>query len=551
MVQSQNPTSPTSPWKIYIDTGGTFTDCIAYDPKGEIHRRKVLSSSAIRGNAEGGSSSEKVNVVLNEHLPDGYFNGCTFSLLEQTGETFKILDYDASASQLILDREIDLSGMDSHAFEIVSSEEAPILAARMVTRTSPGNSFPPLDLRLSTTKGTNALLERKGAKTLFVITEGFRDLLKIKNQQRPDLFSLDIRKSEPFYSHIIEARERVDADGTIIKALEKEHLEELIKPLKDEYDAVAICLMNSYKNNAHEKAIEELLMDVGLRYVSCSSDLSPEIKIVPRAVTADVNAYLTPIMERYLSRIADVISGNSFRVMSSGGNLVEASHYLPKDGLLSGPAGGVIGAAAIGNRVALKNLQGFRNLRGLNEGQKTKIISFDMGGTSSDVSRYDGAIDYVYEHAVADATLAAPAVDIETVAAGGGSICGFDGRSLKVGPESAGADPGPACYGRGGPLTITDVNLLSGRLHKANFHISIDRKAAEIRFDELQNKVNEHRDPELNRNQILSGFWISPMSVWHRQSRRFLPRKGLIRLTIPWSRLAAQVLSMPRLLLRN
>jgi len=495
-MQLQNQSSAPSPWKLYIDTGGTFTDCIAYDPDGNIHRRKVLSSSAIRGTAKGGSGSksDRVKVILSENLPDGFFKDCEFALLDQPGETFKILDFDAPASQIILDREIDLSGKESHGFEIVSGEEAPILAARMVTRTAPGDPFPPLELRLSTTKGTNALLERKGARTLFIITEGFGDLLKIKNQQRPDLFSLNIRKSDPFYSHIIEARERVDAYGNIIKVLDKKHLEDLIKPINDEYEAVAICLMNSYKNSSHEKAIEELILDMGFRYVSCSSDLSPEIKIVPRAVTTDVNSYLNPIMERYLSRIADVISGSSFRVMSSGGNLVEADYYLPKDGLLSGPAGGVIGAAAIGKRVA-------RNLTDLE-----KIISFDMGGTSSDVSRYDGAIDYVYEHAVADATLAAPAVDIETVAAGGGSICGFDGRSLTVGPESAGADPGPACYGRGGPLTITDVNLLSGRLNRVNFHISIDREATEVRFDELQNKVNENRDDELSRNRILSGF---------------------------------------------
>src|SRR6056297_841226 len=512
---SSCPSKECTPWKLYIDTGGTFTDCIAYDPDGNIHRRKVLSSSAVRGTAEGGPGliSDRVTVVLSESLPDGFFKGCDFTLLNHPGESFKIQDFDASASKIILDREINLSGKESHAFEIKSGEEAPILAARMVTRTAPDNFFPPLEFRLSTTKGTNALLERKGAKTLFIITEGFGDLLKIKNQQRPDLFSLDIQKSDPFYSHIIEARERVDADGEIIKDLDKKHLEDCIKPIEDDVEAVAICLMNSYKNNSHEKVIEKILLDMGFRYVSCSSDLSPEIKIVPRAVTADVNAYLTPIMERYLSRIADVISGSSFRVMSSGGNLVEANHYLPKDGLLSGPAGGVIGAAAIGKRVVKKDLQGFsrgiasrQNLGGLDEGQKTRIISFDMGGTSSDVSRYDGSIDYVYEHTVADASLAAPAVDIETVAAGGGSICGFDGRSLTVGPESAGADPGPACYGRGGPLTITDVNLLSGRLNPSNFHISIDRKAAKRRFEDLKNRINTEREKHLSDHQMLSGF---------------------------------------------
>src|SRR6056297_57556 len=505
-MQSANKSSDRNPWKLYIDTGGTFTDCIAYDPEGNIHRQKVLSSSAIRGSAEGGNSQSKIKINLSEGVPDGFFKGCELSILNQPDDRFEIIGFNASTSELTLNREIDLSDGKSYGFEIKSDEEAPVLAARLVTGTSPGEPFPPLELRLSTTKGTNALLERKGAKTLFLITEGYKDLLHIRNQQRPDLFALNIQKSNPFFHHIVEVPERIDAEGKIIKPLDKDLLRDRLKPHIEEAEAAGICLMNSYKNNGHEKEVEELLQQMGVPFISRSEHLSPEIKIVPRAVTTDVNAYLTPIMEKYLSRIAEVIEGQSFRVMSSGGNLVDANHYLPKDGLLSGPAGGVIGAAAIGKRVANKDLQGFLNLGGLDEGQKTKIISFDMGGTSSDVSRYDGAIDYVYEHSVGDARLSAPAVDIETVAAGGGSICGFDGQSLTVGPESAGADPGPACYGRGGPLTITDVNLLSGRLNRANFHISIDREAADMRFEELQKKVNENRDEELSRNQILSGF---------------------------------------------
>ena len=505
-MQSANKSSDRNPWKLYIDTGGTFTDCIAYDPEGNIHRQKVLSSSAIRGSAEGGSSQSKIKINLSEGVPDGFFKGCELSILNQPDDRFEIIGFNASTSELTLNREIDLSDGKSYGFEIKSDEEAPVLAARLVTGTSPGEPFPPLELRLSTTKGTNALLERKGAKTLFLITEGYKDLLHIRNQQRPDLFALNIQKSNPFFHHIVEVPERIDAEGKIIKPLDKDLLRDRLKPHIEEAEAAGICLMNSYKNNGHEKEVEELLQQMGVPFISRSEHLSPEIKIVPRAVTTDVNAYLTPIMEKYLSRIAEVIEGQSFRVMSSGGNLVDAGHYLPKDALLSGPAGGVIGAAAIGKRVANRDLQGFLNLGGLDEGQKTKIISFDMGGTSSDVSRYDGAIDYVYEHSVGDARLSAPAVDIETVAAGGGSICGFDGQSLTVGPESAGADPGPACYGRGGPLTITDVNLLSGRLNPSNFHISIDRKAAKRRFEDLKNRINTEREKHLSDHQMLSGF---------------------------------------------
>ncbi len=486
----QNSTSQATPWKLYIDTGGTFTDCLAVAPDGEEHRCKVLSSSALRGVASGGGSSSEVRILLEQNdLPDGFFTGYTFLLLDDPESLYEVTGFQADSSMLELNQEADLNESGNLPFELRSPEEAPILGARMITQTPIGQNFPPMELRLSTTKGTNALLERSGAKTLFLITEGFKDLLTIGNQQRPDLFALDIQKSDPFYRHIVEVPERMDADGNIIKPLDRDLLRKRIKPYAEKFEAAGICLMNSYKNSVHEEEVEEILQEMGIQFISRSENLSPEIKIVPRAVTTDVNAYLTPIMERYLSRISEVIQGHSFRVMSSGGNLVEAEHYRPKDGLLSGPAGGVIGAAAIGKRTGYK-----------------KIISFDMGGTSSDVARYDGDIDYVYEHSVGDAQLSAPAVDIETVAAGGGSICGFDGQSLTVGPESAGADPGPACYGRGGPLTITDVNLLTGRLNPENFHISIDRSAAKERFKDVKNRVNSGRKNELSDHQILSGF---------------------------------------------
>ncbi|MEX2455772.1 MAG: hydantoinase B/oxoprolinase family protein [Balneolaceae bacterium] len=507
-------------WNFYIDTGGTFTDCIAVDPNGYEHRCKVLSSSALRGIAFDDVVAHKVKIKFEEQLPDDFFIGYTFLLLDDPDSSFNVIGFDAATSTLTLDADVHLSSKKNYPCELRSPEEAPILGTRIITKTPIGQPFPPLQMRLSTTKGTNALLERKGAKTLYLITEGFHDLLHIKNQQRPDLFALDIHKTDPFYRHIVEVPERINSDGDIIKPLNAELLVKRIKPFLDDVEAVGICLMNSYRNPEHEKQIEAILRELGLEFISRSSALSAEIKIVPRAVTTDVNAYLTPIMEQYLSRISGMIQGQSLRVMSSGGNLVEADYYQPKDGLLSGPAGGVIGAVEIGKRVA-KNLQGLpqkddenvseadpsnkKNLGGLKKG--LKIISFDMGGTSSDVARFDGDIDYVYEHSVGDATLSAPAVDIETVAAGGGSVCGFDGQSLTVGPESAGADPGPACYGRSGPLTITDVNLLSGRLSPDNFHISIVPEAAEKRLNEIQDRIKKGLpESTMSREQILDGF---------------------------------------------
>ncbi len=510
-------------YKISIDTGGTFTDCIATSPDGTILRRKVLSSSALRGSARSTDNSRKISIRLEYETPGDFFKGYDFSLLDDPGRSCKIISSDEKESTITLSDELSLPSDQYVPFEIQSPEEAPVLAARLVTQTPIGSPLPPLQLRLSTTKGTNALLERRGGRTLFLITEGFKDLLKIKNQQRSDLFSLNIRKPEPFYHKIIEVPERLDADGNRLKKPDLTALRNQIEPLLDDIDAAAICLMHSYLNPDHEILIEEMMLSLGVPFVSRSSKLSPSIKVVPRAVTTDIDAFLTPVMQQYLDRISEVIGSSSLRIMSSAGSLVEAEKYNPKDGLFSGPAGGVIGAVAVAKRVAsIKNLQGFpsenqiitkhqnlskRNPGGLEEGGfKTKIISFDMGGTSTDVARYAGEIDYIFEHTVGDATLSAPAIEIETVAAGGGSICSFDGKSLTAGPESAGADPGPACYGRGGPLTITDVNLLSGRLHPSNFHITINPEAARNALSKLMKTINKNRKNPLQEEDVLEGF---------------------------------------------
>ena len=459
-------------------------------PDGSTERCKVLSNSSLRGTARIGRKSNQVVIDLEYSLPDQFFNQYRFSNTAQPDKIFKIVDYNSESNLLTIDQDlITPASSDSFPFEIKSNEEAPVLAIRIITKTPLSSPFPPLELRLSTTKGTNALLERSGSRSLMLITKGFGDLLHIKNQQRPDLFTLDIKKTPPFYHQIIEVEERIDANGNIISELNTDLLRAQLKPLVSHYESVGVCLMHSYFNPTHEQKIAAILDDLGFHHISVSSELSPAIKIVPRATTTDVNAYLSPIMEQYLNKINRVLIGNSMRVMTSAGSLTEVDAYKPKEGLLSGPAGGIIGAAAIGKKHG-----------------HSKIISFDMGGTSTDVSRFDGKIDFIFEHAVGDALLSAPAVDIETIAAGGGSICGFDGQSLTVGPESAGADPGPACYGRGGPLTITDVNLLSGKLHPANFHISISKEAAEQKFEKLLTSVNEHRKSSLSPKEVLEGL---------------------------------------------
>jgi 5-oxoprolinase (ATP-hydrolysing) len=586
----------TNGYNLYIDTGGTFTDCIAETREGNILRRKILSSSAIRGIAEVDHSQSMVNINLGESFPDDFFSEYRFSLLSNPDQIFTIESYNSDTSSVALQGGCSSLPEGVHPFEIQSPEEAPVFAARLITKTRIGEGFPHLNMRLSTTKGTNALLERKGSKTLFLITEGFKDLLHIRNQQRPDLFSLNIQKPQPYYRYIIEVPERVDAKGKVLKPLNSALLRKKIDALNGDFDAAGICLMHGYLNPDHEKEIEALLREMGVRSISRSSALSQTIKIVPRAITTDVNAFLSPVMDNYLERISEVLGGNRLHVMTSAGSLAESESYTPKDGLLSGPAGGVIGAVAIAKRI-FKDLSDQNELNAhkdpsdlppsetqtssdvtdlkrknptdLNElavpedpsdlppsetqtssdvtDLKRKnptdlnelavpedpsdlhspdtraasditdpkkenptdllnIISFDMGGTSTDVARFGGSIGTIYEHTVGDATLTAPAVDIETVAAGGGSICDFDGISLTVGPESAGADPGPACYGRGGPLTITDVNLLSGRLHPANFHISILPEVAEKAFLKIEEQVNNNRITPLGRAEILEGF---------------------------------------------
>jgi 5-oxoprolinase (ATP-hydrolysing) len=233
-----------------------------------------------------------------------------------------------------------------------------------------------------------------------------------------------------------------------------------------------VALMHAYRDPRHEREVGALLREAGFRHVSLSSELAPLIKLLPRAETAVVDAYLSPILERYLAGVSGALGSVSLHVMTSAGGLVRAEAFRAKDGLLSGPAGGVVGAARAGRRSGLP-----------------RVIAFDMGGTSTDVARWDGDFEYLFEHQVGDAHLVAPALAIESVAAGGGSICGFDGLQLKVGPESAGAWPGPACYGAGGPLTLTDVNLILGRLDPDRFEIPLDAAAAHRALDHLRERM--------------------------------------------------------------
>ncbi|WP_369185178.1 hydantoinase B/oxoprolinase family protein [Streptomyces sp. Y1] len=308
-------------------------------------------------------------------------------------------------------------------------------------------------VRMGTTVATNALLERTGEPTALVITRGFADALRIGYQNRPRIFARAITLPEPLYARVVEVDERITADGEVLRPPDLDGLAERLRAcLDDGIRSLAVVCLHSYLHPAHERQIGRLAERLGFDQVSLSSEASPLMKLVPRGDTAVVDAYLSPGLRRYVRQVADELSGVRLMFMQSNGGLAEAGHFRGKDAILSGPAGGIVGM------VRMSELAGYE-----------RVIGFDMGGTSTDVSHFAGEYERVVTTQVAGVRLRAPMLAIRTVAAGGGSVLRFDGERLRVGPDSAGADPGPACYRRGGPLTVTDANLLLGRIQAEHF----------------------------------------------------------------------------------
>lgn len=474
-------------WSIWVDTGGTFTDCLGMGPDGLLKRAKVLSNGTLRAVAtkvEGARISFDASWIA----PDSFAVGARVRRLGDKQAGVPVAAF--KRGLIVLD--MNHPFVEGDALEFILDEEAPILAARLITGTPFNRPLPSIALHLATTRGTNALLERRGAKTAFFVTGGFKDLLVIGDQRRPDLFALNIVKPRPFHDVVVEVDERVGPDGETVRSLDLESLKpELKRLLDDGVETAAIAFLHSHRFPDHELRLRDLLLEVGFSFVSVSSELAPFIKVLPRAQTAVVNAYLSPVMHRYLDRVAAVLSAESsvLRIMTSAGGLIACDSYHPKDGLLSGPAGGVVGAATVARAAGYE-----------------RILAFDMGGTSTDVSRFDGAYDYRFEQNVGDARLTATGLRIETVAAGGGSVCGYGDQGLFVGPESAGAFPGPACYGAGGPLTLTDVNLLLDRLDASRFGIPVNRKAAEERLAEIIESISKAEGRDVDSNELLLGF---------------------------------------------
>ena len=332
-------------------------------------------------------------------------------------------------------------------------EDAAVAGIRRLTGIAEG-ALPALDVRIGTTVATNALLERKGEPVLLAITRGFGDALRIGYQERPDIFARAIVLPEPLYADVIEIDERVTAEGEVLTPLDEDAARTALRTAHERgLRAVAIVLMHGYRHGAHEARLAEIARAIGFTQVSVSHEVAPLIKLIGRGDTTVADAYLSPVIAAYVARFAGALgAGQAPLFMQSNGGLIEGGMLRGKDTILSGPAGGIVGMA-----------------RTAEEAGFDRVIGFDMGGTSTDVSHYAGAYERDTETRVAGARIRAPMMRIHTVAAGGGSICSYERGRFKVGPESAGAVPGPACYRRGGPLTVTDCNVFLGKVQPAFF----------------------------------------------------------------------------------
>ncbi len=353
-------------------------------------------------------------------------------------------------------------------------------------------------IKMGTTVATNALLERRGEPTALLITRGFKDALIIGYQNRPRIFALDIQMADKLFDRVVEAVERIDAHGAVLTPFDDNQCRADLQAVYDKgCRSLAIAFMHGYRYPDHEGRAAEIAAEIGFKQISQSHKASPLMKLILRGHTTVADAYLSPILRDYVNRIAGETGATPLYFMQSNGGVARADQFEGKDAILSGPAGGIVGAAAVAKRAGFD-----------------RIIAFDMGGTSTDVSHYAGALERVFDTEVAGVRLRVPMMDIHTVAAGGGSICSFDGLRYRVGPESAGAAPGPACYGKGGPVTITDCNVMTGKLQPEFFppvfgphqDQPLNRAAAERKFAVIADQIERASGERPNPEAIADGF---------------------------------------------
>jgi len=379
--------------------------------------------------------------------------------------------------------------------------DAEVAGIRHLLGLKPGEPITPDRVecvKMGTTVATNALLERKGEPTLLVTTRGFRDALRIAYQDRPRIFDRHIVLPELLYARVIEARERVAADGALVQPLDEVQLRHELQLAFDAgLRSVAIVFMHGYRFTGHERTAKRIAAEVGFPQISVSHEVSPLMKFVSRGDTTVVDAYLSPILRRYVEQVAGEMPGVRIFFMQSSGGLTDAHAFQGKDAILSGPAGGIVGM------VRTAELADF-----------DRVIGFDMGGTSTDVSHFAGEFERAFETQVAGVRMRAPMMSIHTVAAGGGSILSFDGARFRAGPESAGANPGPACYRRGGPLAVTDANVMVGKIQPAHFpkvfgphaNESLDRDVVVQRFSEMAEQIERATGTKRTPEEVAEGF---------------------------------------------
>lgn len=503
----------------WIDVGGTFTDCYLRLPGGDLRRGKTLSSGRVPVTCQWHPPEPRCWASELAEDPDDFWVGAYLLALDaESNEVQRVEVTGFSEGWLQVEHSAFASARNADdRFELDPGVEAPVLGIRRLLGIPLLQPLPALRVRLGTTRGTNALLTRRGAATALAVTAPFEDLLHIGDQTRPHLFELAARRSPPLADYTVGVPERLTADGRVLTTLDAEQIaSQLRQALKAGCRSLAICLVHSYLNPEHEQQLKSLAIELGFDHVSCSSELAPLIEIVARAQTTVVDAYLSPIVRRYLSDLrsqfesppppsgprgagqpacapaalteVECQAGLQMHVMTSAGGLMDWREYSGKDCILSGPAGGVAALNAIAEAAELGD-----------------VIGLDMGGTSTDVCRVTGQGDLQFESTKAGVRILVPTLPIETVAAGGGSICWFDGVSLRVGPQSAGAVPGPACYGRSGPLTVTDLNVFLGRIPEQQFPFTIDRVAIERRLDELLEQAQGALGP-MSREALAQGL---------------------------------------------
>ena len=353
-------------------------------------------------------------------------------------------------------------------------------------------------VKMGTTVATNALLERKGDRVVLLITKGFKDALRIGYQNRPDIFARQIILPTMLYETVVEIDARYDARGNELKPINIERVKKDLQAVyREGIRGCAIALMHGYRYPKHELEVARVAREVGFTQISVSHQVSPLMKLVSRGDTTVVDAYLTPILRRYIDRITTQLPNTQLMFMKSDGGLVDADNFQGKDSILSGPAGGIVGAVKTSQRAGFK-----------------RIVTFDMGGTSTDVAHYAGEYERELESEMAGARMRVPVLAIHTIAAGGGSILRFDGLSYRVGPESAGSNPGPACYRRGGKLTVTDANVMLGKIQPQYFpavfgkegNLPLDRQVVLTEFERLTATINTSTGNNFTPAQVASGF---------------------------------------------